>query len=100
MLSVPGIGPVLGAEFLAAVGGDLDDFDSPDVLAAFAGVAPARHDSGKVSVNLNRLVAYRRRLQRVFCTSALVSVRYDSNSRKFYDRKRAEGKKHSKPCSN
>lgn len=30
----------------------------------------------------------------VFYTSALVSVRYDPNSRKFYDRKRAEGKKH------
>lgn len=27
-------------------------------------------------------------------TSALVSVRYDPNSRKFYERKRAEGKKH------
>ncbi|MEV0637778.1 hypothetical protein AB0I77_23105, partial [Streptomyces sp. NPDC050619] len=33
-------------------------------------------------------------LQRVFYTSALVSVRYDPNSRKFYDRKRAEGKIH------
>ncbi|MZE55678.1 IS110 family transposase, partial [Streptomyces sp. SID5770] len=26
--------------------------------------------------------------------SALVSVQFDPNSRKFYDRKRAEGKKH------
>jgi transposase len=94
ILSVPGIGATLGAEFLTAVGGSLDAFDSPDALAAFAGVAPAPRDSGKVSGNPHRPVTYHRRLQRVFYTSALVSVRYDPNSRKFYDRKRAEGKKH------
>ncbi|MER7578222.1 IS110 family transposase [Streptomyces sp. NPDC126514] len=94
VLSVPGIGPVLGAEFLAAVGGSLDGFDSPDALAAFAGTAPAPRDSGKVSGNLHRPIAYHRRLQRVFYTSALVSIRCDPNSRKFYDRKRVEGKKH------
>ena len=92
--SVPGIGTVLGAEFLAAVGGNLDDFATPDALAAFAGVAPAPKDSGKVHGNLHRPVAYHRRLQRVFYTSALVSIRCDPNSRAFYDRKRAEGKKH------
>ncbi|MFG3399506.1 IS110 family RNA-guided transposase [Streptomyces parvus] len=92
--SVPGIGIVLGAEFIAAVGGSLDGFDSPDTLAAFAGVAPAPRDSGKVSGNLHRPITYHRRLQRVFYTSALVSVRNDPNSRKFYDRKRSEGKKH------
>ncbi len=52
--SVPGIGPILGAEFLASVGGSLDDFASQDALAAFAGVAPAPKDSGKVSGNLHR----------------------------------------------
>jgi transposase len=39
-------------------------------------------------------VPHHRNLQRVFYTSALVSFRYDPNSRKFYDRERAEGKKH------
>ncbi|MFD9125415.1 IS110 family transposase [Kitasatospora sp. NPDC059571] len=91
--SVPGIGVVLGAEFLAAIGGSLDDFASPDALAAFAGVAPAPKDSGKVHGNLHR-VSYHRGLQRVFYTSALVSIRWDPNSRAFYDRKRSEGKKH------
>lgn len=92
--SLPGIGAVLGAEFLAAVGGNLDGFASPDALAAFAGVAPAPRDSGKVSGNLHRPSQYHRRLQRVFYTSALVSIRCDPNSRQFYDRKRAEGKRH------
>ena len=35
-----------------------------------------------------------RRLQRVFYISALFSIRYCENSRRFYDRKRAEGKRH------
>ncbi|MEY9965485.1 transposase [Streptacidiphilus sp. MAP12-16] len=39
--SMPGIGPLLGAEFLAGIGGDLDAFPSPDRLAAFAGLSPA-----------------------------------------------------------
>lgn len=90
------IGATLGAEFLAAVGGDLDEFDSPDALAAFAGVAPAPRDSGKVSGNLHRPVTYHRRLQRVFYTSALVSVRYDPNSRQFYDRN-ARGREEARP---
>jgi transposase len=92
--SMPGIGTVLGAEFLVAVGGSLDAFPSPDRLAAFAGVTPAPHDSGKVSGNHHRPQRYHRRLQRVLYTSALVSIQCDPNSRKFYDRKRVEGKRH------
>ncbi|MFK3736051.1 transposase, partial [Streptomyces sp. NPDC088090] len=42
VLSVPGIGTTLGAEFLAAVGGSLDRFDFPDALAAFADVAAVK----------------------------------------------------------
>ncbi|HEY5834492.1 IS110 family transposase [Streptomyces sp.] len=92
--SMPGIGPLLGAEFLAATGGDMDAFDNADRLAGFAGVAPAPRDSGKISGNLHRPKRYSRRLQRVFYTSALISIRCCDESRRFYDRKRAEGKRH------
>ncbi|MGC0422226.1 hypothetical protein ABIA38_007762 [Embleya sp. AB8] len=92
--SMPGIGPLLGAEFLAATGGDMTAFATPDRLAAFAGVAPAPRDSGKISGNLHRPQRYNRRLQRVFYTSALISIRCCDESRRFYDRKRAEGKRH------
>ncbi|MFG3001539.1 IS110 family transposase [Streptomyces sp. NPDC048340] len=94
ILSMPGMGPRLGAEFLAAVGGSLDGFPTADRLAAFGGVAPAPHDSGKTSGNLRRPQRYHRRLQRVFYTSALVSSWSDPNSKRFYDRKRTEGKSH------
>jgi transposase len=93
--SMPGIGTLLGAEFLAATGGDMGAFTSPDRLAAFAGVSPVPRDSGKVSGNLHRPTRYSRRLQRVFYTSALISIRCCDESRRFYDRKRAEGKRHS-----
>lgn len=58
------------------------------------GVAPVPRDSGKVSGNLRRPQRYNRRLQRVFYTSALFSIRRSKESRRFYDRKRAEGKRH------
>ncbi|WP_329473191.1 IS110 family transposase [Streptomyces sp. NBC_01723] len=92
--SMPGLGVILGAEFLAATGGDMAAFGTPDRLAGFGGVAPVPRDSGKISGNLRRPQRYNRRLQRVFYTSALFSIRYCEDSRRFYDRKRAEGKRH------
>jgi transposase len=56
--SLPGIGPLLGAEFLAGMGSDLASFGSPDRLASFAGPAPAPRDSGKTSGNLHRPQQY------------------------------------------
>lgn len=52
--SLPGIGPLLGAEFLAVTAGDLSRFRSPDHMAGLAGIAPVPRDSGKVSGNLHR----------------------------------------------
>lgn len=68
--SMPGIGPLLGAEFLAATGGDLSRFPSADRLAAFSVVAPVPRDSGNVNGNLHRPRRYHRGLQRVFYRSA------------------------------
>lgn len=85
--SLPGIRPLLGAEFLAATGGNLDAFGTPDRLAGFAGLAPSPRDSGRVSGNLHRPKRYHHGLQRVFYTSALISIRCCDKSRRFYDRK-------------
>jgi len=51
--SMPGLGVILGAEFLAATG-DMSLFGTPDRLAGFGGVAPVPRDSGKLSGNLRR----------------------------------------------
>lgn len=92
--SMPGMGPLLGAEFLAATGGDVTAFGTADRLAAVAGLAPAPRDSGRVSGNLRRPRRYDRRLLRVAYLSAQLSVRSCPASKVFYDRKRAEGKRH------
>ncbi|MEV4253200.1 IS110 family transposase [Spirillospora sp. NPDC049652] len=94
IFSMPGIGLQLGAEFLAATGGDMSRFESADHLAGYAGLAPAPRDSGRISGNLHRPRRYNRMLHRVFYTSAMVSIRCSPESRNFYDRKRGEGKLH------
>ena len=93
--SIDGIGDLLGAEFLAATGGGINGFASPNHLAGYAGLAPAPRDSGNRSGNLHRPKRYNRQLQRVFYTSALISIQRDPTSKAYYDRKRAEGKRHS-----
>jgi transposase len=46
LTSLPGMGPILGAEFLGAVGDICAFFSSADRLAAYAGLVPAARDSG------------------------------------------------------
>jgi transposase len=92
--SMPCLGVILGAEFLAATGGDMAVFGTSDRLAGCGGVAPVPRDSAKISGNFRRPQRYSRRLQRVFSTSALFSIRKGDESRRFHDRKRAEGKRH------
>jgi len=92
--SMPGIGVLLGAEFLAVTGGDMSFFGTADRLAGFSGLAPAPRDSGRVRGNLHRPKRYNRTLNHVFYYSAMISIATCEESRRFYDRKRAEGKKH------
>ena len=87
------MGPILGAEFLVAVG-DLCAFENADQLAAYAGLVPAVHDSGKRVGNNKRMRGGNKILKRVFYQSAFSSLRASAESRTFYDRKRAEGKRH------
>ena len=93
LASLPGIGPILGSEFLVAAG-DLCAFESADKPAAYAGLVPAAHDSGKRVGNDRRMRGGNKVLKRVFYQSAFASLRSSPQSRTFYDRKRREGKKH------
>jgi transposase len=93
LTSLPGMGPLLGAEFLVAVR-DLCVFESADRLAAYAGLVPAANDSGKRVVRARRMRGGNKTLKRVFYQSAFSSLRSAPESRAFYDRKRAEGKRH------
>jgi transposase len=94
ILSLPGMGPMLSADFLAATGGDMAAFGSADRLAGYAGLAPAPRDSGQVSGNMRRPRRFHRGLLRAFYLSALASLKSCPASKTFYQRKRAEGKGH------
>jgi len=94
LISLPGMGPILGAEFLVAVG-DISAFSNADKLAAYAGLVPAARDSGKRVGNNKRMRGGNKVLKRVFYQSAFSSLRGCAESRAFYAaRKRAEGKRH------
>lgn len=95
LASLPGMGTLLGAEFLVAAGDDLlAAFASADHLAAYAGLVPAARDSGKRTGNDRRMRGGNKMLKRVFYQCAFASLRTTSRSRAFYDRKRGEGKRH------
>jgi transposase len=94
ILSMPGIGPLLGAEILGLTGGDLAAFGSADRLAGVAGLAPVPRDSGRVQGNLRRPRRYNRRLLRAFYLSAQVAITRCPQSKAFYERKGREGKHH------
>lgn len=94
--SVDGFGPILGAQLLADTGGNLRAvFGNSGRMAAYAGLAPVPRDSGRVRGNLHRPKRYHRGLRRVFYLAALSSIKVqDGPSRRFYLRKRDEGKLH------
>lgn len=85
LTSLPGMGALLGAEFLATVGDPRDVFASADQLAAFAGLAPAARDSGKRPGNDRRMRGGNRRLKEVFYQAAFANLRGSPESRALYD---------------
>jgi len=89
--SLPGMGAVLTAEFIAEAG-TIERFSSADSLAAAAGLAPVLRQSGK-SRWLRRPHGGNKGLKRVFYQSAFASLS-SADSRAFYARKRQEGKRH------
>jgi transposase len=93
LLSLPGVGPRLGARIAVELG-DIRRFRSPAHLAAYAGLGPTPRRSG---TSLRGNVASRRgnhRLKNAFFLAAFASLKHPP-SRAYYDRKRTEGKRHS-----
>ncbi|MET7775024.1 IS110 family transposase [Streptomyces mirabilis] len=91
--SMPGMGPILGAEFVAIVG-DLSGYTDAGRLASHAGLAPVPRDSGRRTGNFQRPKRYHRRLRHIFYLSAQTAMMRPGLSREYYLRKRAEGQTH------
>ena len=90
--SLPGIGPRLGARIAVEIG-DIRRFKTPAHLAAYAGLGPTPRQSG-TSIRGNVPSRHgNHRLKNALFLAAFASLRHPP-SRVYYDRKRAEGKRH------
>ncbi len=92
LISMPGIGIRTAARILLEVG-DGTGFPTPGHLAAYAGIAPVTHRSGTSIRGEHPARGGNKQLKRAFFLAAFAALK-DPASRAYYDRKRAEGKKH------
>jgi transposase len=90
--SLPGMGAVLTAEFIASAG-SIHRFTSADALAAASGLAPVLTQSGRMRYSRSA-TGGDKALKRVFYQASFCSIQRDPTSRAYYDRKRTEGKRH------
>jgi transposase len=92
LTSMPGIGVRTGTRILLEVG-DATAFASAGHLASYAGIAPITHRSGSSIRGEHPARSGNHKLKRALFLAAFAAL-HDPASRAYYDRKRAEGKKH------
>jgi len=92
LTSMPGVGVRTAARILLEVG-DGTAFPTPGHLAAYAGLAPVTRRSGSSIRGEHPSRAGNKNLKNALWQSAFASLHHPP-SRTYYDRKRAEGKKH------
>ena len=91
--SMPGIGLKTAAQILLNIG-DGSAFETPGHLAAYAGIAPVTRRSGTSIRGEFPARSGNKRLKNALFYSAWVASNHDPISKTYYDRKRAEGKRH------
>jgi len=93
LVTLCGFGPRTGARTLAEIG-DPTRFANGSRLAAYAGLSPTDWRSGR---SINGAFQHRggnHRLKNAMFLAAFVATQHDPDARAYYQRKRAEGKKH------
>ena len=92
LTTIVGVGNTLAAVFVAEIG-DINRFDAPDKLAAFAGIDPSVRQSGEFNGTCCRMSKrgspY---LRRAFWLAAVAGIRTNAALRALYDKKRSQGK--------
>ncbi|MEG2577822.1 MAG: transposase, partial [Glutamicibacter sp.] len=92
LTSMPGVAVRTAAIIIAETSGKT--FTSAAALSSYAGLAPTTRQSG-TSIKSKRVShSGNKRLKRALFLSAFASIRFDPTSRNYYDRKRAQGKRH------
>jgi len=94
LTTITGVGTTLAAVFVSEIG-DVNRFDSPDKLAAFAGIDPSVSQSGEFNGSKahmsKRGSPY---LRRAFFLAAVAANLHNPALKALYDRKRLQGKHH------
>ncbi len=94
LTSIPGVGPTTGAALLAEIG-DIQRFEAPEKLVAYAGIDAAVYQTGQFEA---RQMHMSKRgspyLRHALWQAASMAIQYDAELRAYYDRKRQEGKSH------
>lgn len=94
IMSIPGIGDTLGPIILGEIG-CVDRFSNVKKLIAFAGLDPVVSQSGRFE-NMSGPISKRGSplLRQALFLAANVARQNDDNLKRFYDKKRSEGKHH------
>lgn len=90
LTAVHGIGPVVAGRLLAEVV-DMRRYPNRNTFAAANGTAPIPASSGR-TVRHRYNPGGNRQLNKALYTIAITQIRGDTEGRRYYDRKRAEGK--------
>lgn len=93
LISMPGVGTKTAATILLAIG-DASAFPTAGHLAAYAGIAPVTRRSGKSIRGEHPARSGNKQLKNALFRSAWVASNCDPESAAYYQRKRAQGKKH------
>ncbi|TFJ93130.1 IS110 family transposase [Lentibacillus salicampi] len=94
--SIPGIGTKIAATIIAEMG-NIDQFNHPKKLVAYAGIDPSVFESGKFKATINRITKRgSSRLRHALYTAVDCGLTQNRNKKliAFYNRKRNEGKPH------
>lgn len=92
--SIPGIGEKIAATIISEIG-EIDRFNHPKKLVAYAGIDPSVHSSGKFTATINHITKRgSSRLRHALYMAVLCGIRSSRNKKlkEYYDRKRNEGK--------
>lgn len=88
LMSMPGVGPITAATFLAEVG-DASGFRSADALAHYAGLSPKRAESGTSLDSSSKSVSCNRRLRSAMVLAANAARQVAGTpSAAYYERRR------------
>ena len=94
LLSVPGVGSTIAPIILSEIG-DINNFDKPSKLIAFAGIDPSENQSGnKLSTNEKTSKRGSPYLRHAIYNASLVAISNEPELRAYYDKKISEGKHH------